>query len=86
MGAGVARARHHFRGVPFLQDLLLVLEHHPVRHVAGDGHVSTYFAREDILTEPLPVQGGLVHLPDGSGLGITVDPDRLAKYSPGLLA
>ena len=48
-------------------------------------YMSTYYAREDILTEPFPVRDGLVHVPDGPGLGVTVDPDRLAKYRTDLL-
>ena len=30
-------------------------------------YMSTYYAREDILTEPFPVRDGLVHVPDGAG-------------------
>ena len=48
-------------------------------------YMSTYYAREDILTEPFPVRDGLVHVPDGPGLGVTVDPDRVAKYRTVLL-
>ena len=48
-------------------------------------YMSTYYAREDILTEPFPVRDGLVHVPDGPGLGVAVDPDRLAKYRTDLL-
>ena len=48
-------------------------------------YMSTYYAREDILTEPFPVRDGLVHVPDGPGLGVAVDYDRLAKYRTDLL-
>ena len=41
-------------------------------------YMSTYYLREDILADPFPVRGGMVHVPDGPGLGVTVDPDRLA--------
>ena len=48
-------------------------------------YMSIYYAREDILTEPFPVRDGLVHVPDGPGLGVAVDPDRLARYRTDLL-
>ena len=48
-------------------------------------YMSTYYAREDILTEPFPVRDGLVHVPDGPGLGVAADPDRLARYRTDLL-
>ena len=48
-------------------------------------YMSTYYACEDILTEPFPVRDGLVHVPAGPGLGVTVDPDRVAKYRTDLL-
>ncbi|MGI9334655.1 MAG: enolase C-terminal domain-like protein [Gammaproteobacteria bacterium] len=48
-------------------------------------YMSTYYSREDILAEPFPVREGLVHVPSGPGLGVTVDPDRLAKYRTDLL-
>ena len=47
--------------------------------------MSTYYAREDILAEPFPVHGGLVHVPDGPGLGVSPDPERLARYRTDLL-
>uniref|UniRef100_UPI0035186214 enolase C-terminal domain-like protein n=1 Tax=Salipiger bermudensis TaxID=344736 RepID=UPI0035186214 len=44
-------------------------------------YMSTYYASEDILTEPFPVRGGRVHVPEGPGLGVAVDPAMLAKYA-----
>ncbi|WP_335947617.1 enolase C-terminal domain-like protein [Salipiger bermudensis] len=44
-------------------------------------YMSTYYASEDILTEPFPVRGGRVHVPEGPGLGVAVDPSMLAKYA-----
>jgi len=44
-------------------------------------YMATYYAEDDILTEPFPVRNGRVHVPTGPGLGVTVDPDQLAKYA-----
>ena len=57
----------------------------PELHLGCEFYMPTYYACEDILTEPFPVRDGLVHVPDGPGLGVTVDPDRLAKYRTDLL-
>ena len=57
----------------------------PDLHLGCEFYMSTYYTREDVLTEPFPVRGGQVHVPDGPGLGVAVDPDRLAKYRTDLL-
>ena len=57
----------------------------PELHLGCEFYMPTYYAREDILAEPFPVRDGFVHVPDGPGLGVTVDPDRLAKYRTDLL-
>ena len=57
----------------------------PELHLGCEFYMPTYYACEDILAEPFPVRDGLVHVPDGPGLGVTVDPDRLAKYRIALL-
>jgi len=44
-------------------------------------YMSTYYAQDDILTEPFPVRNGRVHVPEGAGLGVRVDPEKLAKYA-----
>lgn len=44
-------------------------------------YMSTYYASEDILTEPFPVRKGRVHVPTGPGLGVEVDPAMLVKYA-----
>lgn len=43
-------------------------------------YMASYYLKEDILAEPFPVRDGLVHIPDGPGLGVTVDRSRLEKY------
>lgn len=40
-----------------------------------------HYLVEDILAEPFPVREGRVVVPQGPGLGIVVDPGRLARYS-----
>lgn len=35
----------------------------------------------DVVEDPLTVRDGSFELPDGPGLGVTVDPDRVAEYS-----
>lgn len=42
---------------------------------------ATYYLREDLLTEPFPLSEGEVIVPQGPGLGMEVDTDRLAHYS-----
>ena len=57
----------------------------PDLHLGCEFYMSTYYTREDVLTEPFPVRDGLVHVPAGPGLGVTVDPERLARYRTDLL-
>lgn len=35
---------------------------------------------DDIVTDPVRVANGKVHVPSGPGLGVTLDPDKIAKY------
>ena len=44
-------------------------------------YMATYYAQDDVLTEPFPVRNGRVHVPKGPGLGVSVDRDKLAKYA-----
>lgn len=66
-GIAHAAGAHLMAAVP---DLLLGCEF----------YMSTYYLQEDILAEPFPVSGGKVQVPTAPGLGVTVDPDKLAKY------
>lgn len=43
-------------------------------------YMSTYYAEADIATESFPVRNGHVHVPQGPGLGVRPDSDRLARY------
>ena len=49
-------------------------------------YMSTYYAEADILEEPFPVKNGMVQVPRGPGLGVSIDPEKLAKYRTELLA
>lgn len=40
-----------------------------------------YFLVEDLLAEPFPVEDGAVVVPDGPGLGIAVDMDKIERYA-----
>ena len=35
---------------------------------------------DDLLTEPLQITGGELAVPPGAGLGVDIDPDKLARY------
>lgn len=35
---------------------------------------------DDLLTEPLQIRDGVLHVPPGNGLGVEVDPEKLAHY------
>ncbi|MGY0056840.1 mandelate racemase/muconate lactonizing enzyme family protein [Streptomyces sp. LZ34] len=35
---------------------------------------------DDLLTEPLTIENGTLHIREGAGLGIDIDPDKLARY------
>jgi len=38
------------------------------------------FLADDVLADPLPLQGDILTVPEGSGLGITVDETKLERY------
>jgi muconate cycloisomerase len=42
---------------------------------------ASYFLVEDILETPFEVKDGQVIVPQGPGLGVLPDPDKLAKYT-----
>lgn len=69
-GLAHAAGAHLMAAVP---DLLLECEF----------YMATYYAKEDILTEPFPVKDGRVHVPSEPGLGVIVDPEKLTKYAVG---
>ena len=42
--------------------------------------VGGVFYTDDVITEPFAYAGGCLTVPDGPGLGVTLDPDRIEKY------
>ena len=48
-------------------------------------YMPTYYLEEDILADPFPVKEGRVQVPQGPGLGVRVDRDRLGKWREQLL-
>jgi L-alanine-DL-glutamate epimerase-like enolase superfamily enzyme len=45
------------------------------------GELSNYLdMSDDLLTAPLRIRDGVLHVPSGVGLGVDVDPDKLARY------
>lgn len=46
---------------------------------ASQGYAS--MLSDDVLTEPLAHKGGRVAPPDGPGLGVRLDPDKVARYA-----
>lgn len=42
---------------------------------------SMYYLHDDDIIEPLPFENGCLTVPDGPGLGVEVDEDRLAHYT-----
>jgi L-alanine-DL-glutamate epimerase-like enolase superfamily enzyme len=42
--------------------------------------ISRYFYEQDIVTEPLPVEGGVAYRIDRPGLGVELDREALSRY------
>jgi L-alanine-DL-glutamate epimerase-like enolase superfamily enzyme len=36
--------------------------------------------RDDLGIEPIPIEGGQIRVPKAPGLGVVIDPRKLAKY------
>ena len=47
--------------------------------------MSNYLLEEDLLADPFPAKDGMVHVPTGPGLGVTVDSGKVEKYRSELL-
>ena len=66
-GVGTAAALHFGACSPNL---------FPALEIAGSGPFT-----DDIITEPFVAEHGVVHLPEGPGLGVTVNEEKLRFYS-----
>jgi|APLow6443716910_1056828.scaffolds.fasta_scaffold16662_1 o-succinylbenzoate synthase len=66
-GVGTAAALHFGACSPNL---------FPALEIAGSGPFT-----DDIITEPFVAEHGVVHLPEGPGLGVTVNEEKLEFYS-----
>lgn len=53
----------------------------PDLHLQAEFYMATYYAADDILVDPFPVRHGRIHVPTAPGLGVKVDPDKLAHYA-----
>jgi muconate cycloisomerase len=51
-----------------------------VRHLQHGLGVTNHYLREDVVTEPIRPVGGHVRPPEGPGLGVSVDEDRLRRF------
>lgn len=51
---------------------------HPQISYAIDSHY--HDQTDDVITEPFRYQEGCFHVPSGPGLGVVLDPDKVAKY------
>jgi len=50
----------------------------PAYSLAND---STYFGlQDDIVAQPLSISDGQIPVPDGPGLGVEGDPDKIKRY------
>ncbi|MEM9433745.1 MAG: enolase C-terminal domain-like protein [Pseudomonadota bacterium] len=48
-------------------------------------YMASFYAETDLAHTPFPVHGGQVHVPEIPGLGLSPDPEKLAKYRIDLL-
>lgn len=71
LGVGTAAIVHFAAAMPAIQD--------PI----GYGSPLERFA-DDVIRERIPFHRGRVHLPEGPGLGVSLDEARLARYSDGV--
>ena len=55
----------------------------PITHIDGieQTRVAARWYMDDIITRPFQYEDGCLIVPEGAGLGIEVDMDKLEKYS-----
>ena len=47
---------------------------------AQDGQIAGIYYTDDLIQAPFTFEGGAIRVPDGPGMGIDVDEDKIAKY------
>jgi len=43
--------------------------------------IGPLFYEDELLREPLDIRGGEARVPDGPGLGVELDPEKLERYA-----
>jgi O-succinylbenzoate synthase len=58
------------------------LQADPAFNLPGDTSETSYYFHEDIARPPVVLDpDGFIDIPPGPGLGITLDPERMARYT-----
>ena len=52
----------------------------PELRLGCEFYMSSYYASEDIAQTPFPVQNGKVIVPQGAGLGVAPDREKLKRF------
>lgn len=79
MGIGNAANLHLGAAVPIAGLASVVPVNRPA--AAYDGQIASVYYEDDIVAEPFAYEDGAVLVPDGPGLGIDVDEEKLAEYT-----
>ena len=79
MGIGNAANLHLGAAVPIAGLASVVPVNRPAEDY--DDQIASVYYEDDIVTEPFTHEGGSVLVPEGPGLGVEVDEEKLAKYS-----
>lgn len=53
----------------------------PAINLGCEFYQARYYLREDILEKDFPIVDGYVAVPDGPGLGIRPDPEKVEKFT-----
>jgi L-alanine-DL-glutamate epimerase-like enolase superfamily enzyme len=79
MGIGNAANLHLGAAVPIAGLASVVPVNRPAEDY--DGQIASVYYEDDIVAEPFVHEDGSVLVPEGPGLGVEVDEEKLAKYS-----
>jgi muconate cycloisomerase len=50
---------------------------------AQTGQIAGIYYKDDLIAQPMRLVDGAIELPTGSGMGIAVDKDKIARYRAG---